>query len=353
VPPPQIKPFTGINFGYSVILNSGTTTTPPRIVTVCNGEFTAGTPGTCIPNSGVTAGALTITSVLPSLPQFAKVSDGCTGATLHSTDTCTVTVDFTAAAVGPVTGALVFTSNASNSPASIALSGTGIAGLINLSPALSFPNTLVGHQSTTVKTATLTNLNPVALIVNSITPTGAFGTKTSSGANPCNLSGTTTLAPKGSSGSSCTVDVTFTPAAQGTNTGSLQIVSNARNAPADDPATIALKGTGTLLAPTFSPTKLAFGTVTVGNHPSISVTVTNPNTVGPIAFAAAIIDGNTAFTTSTDTCSGNSIAAGDTCRIGVTFTPTATTGSASATVIITDNAATFTQKLAVSGKAKD
>jgi len=353
VPPPQIKPFTGINFGYSVILNSGTTTTPPRIVTVCNGEFTAGTPGTCIPNSGVTAGALTITSVLPSLPQFAKVSDGCTGATLYSTDICTVTVDFTAAAVGPVTGALVFTSNASNSPHSIALSGTGIAGLINLSPALSFPNTLVGHQSTTVKTATLTNLNSVALIVNSITPTGAFGTETSSGANPCNLSGTTTLAPKGSSGSACTVEVTFTPAVQGTNTGSLQIVSNARNAPADDPATIALKGTGTLLAPTFSPTKLAFGTVTVGNHPSISVTVTNPNTVGPIAFASATIDGNTAFTTSTDTCSGNSIAAGDTCTIGVTFTPTATTGSASATVIVTDNAATFTQKLAVSGKGKN
>jgi hypothetical protein len=93
--------------------------------------------------------------------------------------------------------------------------------------------------------------------------------------------------------------------------------------------------------------------VTVGNHPSISVTVTNPNTVGPIAFASATIDGNTAFTTSTDTCSGHSIAAGDTCTIGVTFTPTATTGSASATVIITDNAATFTQKLAMSGKGKN
>ncbi|MGB8411482.1 MAG: kelch repeat-containing protein [Candidatus Binatus sp.] len=142
VPLPQIKPYTGIDFGYSVILNSGTTITPARIVTVCNGEFTAGTPGTCIANPSVTAGALTITSVLPSLPQFAKVSDGCTGATLNSTDTCTVTVDFTAAAVGPVTGALVFTSNASNSPHSIALSGAGVAGLINLSPALSFPNTL-------------------------------------------------------------------------------------------------------------------------------------------------------------------------------------------------------------------
>lgn len=301
-------------------------------------------------------------SVSPS-PNFQipVVSDHCSNQTLLTNgETCTVGVDFTATlspsdptGLGLFTGMLTMPWNVSEIPHTVTLSGTGIAGLINLSPALSFPNTIVGHQSTTVKTATLTNPNPVALTVDSITPTGAFGTETSSGANPCKLSGTTTLAPKGSSGSSCTVDVTFTPAAQGTNTGSLQIVSNARNATADDPATIALKGTGTLLAPTVSPKSFAFGTVRVGNHPSISVMVTNPNPVGPIAFGSAAVDGNTAFTTSTDTCSGNSIPAGDTCTIGVTFTPTATTGSASGSLIITDNAATFTQKLAMSGKGKN
>ncbi|MGD0671357.1 MAG: choice-of-anchor D domain-containing protein [Candidatus Binatus sp.] len=337
ISPLQVLPY-GIVFGYSIVLNSGTTPTPPRLVKVTNQS-----------GGSITIGQVTVSPSQFWIPASGEYSDKCSSKTLQPGASCTVGVNFAATAVGTFTGTLTVPSDAPNSPNVTSLRGVGVPGLINLSPALSFPNTLVGHQSTTVKTATLTNPNTVAMTVDSITPSSGFGIVRSTGANPCNLSGSTILHPKGTTDSSCTVGVTFTPTAQGTRTGSLTITSNAKNSP----ATIVLKGTGTLLAPTFSPKSFAFGTVTVGNHPSISVTVTNPNTVGPIAFASATIDGNTAFTTSTDTCSGHSIAAGDTCTIGVTFTPTATTGSASATVIITDNAATFTQKLAMSGKGKN
>jgi hypothetical protein len=214
-----------------------------------------------------------------------------------------------------------------------------MAGLIDLSASEAFPDTLVGHTSATVKTATLKNPNKVALTVYSVTPSGDFGTvsDTCSGA---------ILGPVGSVSPplpSCTVGVTFTPTAQGTRTGSLQILSNAKNGP----ATIALLGTGTLSAPTFSPTSLAFGAQALGTaYAAKSVTITNPN-LGPIDFTgtAAVTSG---YNIVTDTCSGNIIGAGNTCTIGITFTPAAT-GSDPGTLSIYDNAATGTQKLGLAG----
>jgi len=230
-------------------------------------------------------------------------------------------------------------SNASDSPHIVTLSGTGEAGLIALSASQAFPNTLVGHTSATVKTATLKNPNKVALTVYSVTPSGDFGTvsDTCSGA---------ILGPVGSVSPplpSCTVGVTFTPTAQGTRTGSLQITSNASNSP----ATIALQGPGTLSAPTFSPASLAFGAQALGTvYAAKSVTVTNPN-LGPINFTgtAAVTSG---YNIVSDTCSGNIILAGNTCTIGVTFTPAAT-GSDPGILSIYDNAATGTQKVGLSG----
>ena len=224
--PPGIRPLQvvpyGIVFGYSIVLNSGTTPTPPRLVTVTN-------------QSG---GSITIGQVTASPSQFWILpsgnylySDKCSGKTLLPGRSCTVGVNFTATALGNLMGTLTVPSDAPNSPNSTTLKGTGIAGLINLSPSLAFPNTEVGKTSATVKTATLTNPNSVGLTVDSITTSGDFGT-TPVGANPCNLAGSTILQPKGTTGSSCTVRVTFTPTAQGTRTGSVNIASNARNSPA-------------------------------------------------------------------------------------------------------------------------
>ena len=284
---------------------------------------------------------------MPIPSQFAIPTGGdhCTGVTLNPNDTCTVSVDFTATAVGNVTGALKFTSNASNSPHSISLTGTGIAGLIHLSPSIVFPDTVVGGTSAP-KTATLSNPNPVALDVYEVYTSANFGIP----AVTDKCSGTTLTAKGSGATSSCTVGVTFAPTAQGTRTGTLTVDSNARNSG----ATIALTGAGKLLAPTLSSKTLAFGKVNVGLPKTLSVTVTNPNNIS-LDFGTASVSGGV-YQISGDTCSGNSIGAGDLCTISVTFTPTAKP-AVTGTLSVVDNAGTgtpptTTQTVTLTGSGK-
>ena len=244
-------------------------------------------------------------------------------------------------------GTVTVPSDAPNSPNLTALRGTGIAGLIDLSLSLAFPATLVDNQSTTVKTATLSNPNAVALTVDSIAATGDFGIITSTGANPCNISGATILRPKGSSGSSCTVGVAFTPTAQGIRTGTLQITSNARNATESSPGTIKLQGTGTLSAPTFTPKSLSFGKVTVGvASPPQTFTMTNNN---PIAMTIDSVTSSKGDYTASQNCLGIlNPGVGGACTVSVTFAPSVT-GADNGTISIKDNAGTGTQKIGVYG----
>ena len=155
------------------------------------------------------------------------------GAGLAPGAVCGIGVNFTPTALGTLNGTLTFTSNAV-SPKTISLVGTGQAGLVGLSPTQAFPGTQVGTQSTTTGTATLTNNNTVAMTVYSVTPSGDFATFND------NCSGNSNLV----AGGTCTVGVTFTPTQIGTRTGTLSVVSNARNATASSPGIIKLQGTG-------------------------------------------------------------------------------------------------------------
>ncbi len=206
---------------------------------------------------------------------------------------------------------------------------------ITLSPTITFANTQVGMTSAT-KTATVTNPNSVGLTISSVATSGDFAVVTD---------GCTGVLP---ANSSCTVTVSFTPTMQGPETGGLIITSNAKNSP----ATITLKGTGTLLAPTFTPTQLSFGTVPHGTtSPDKFVTVSNPNTSAPggtinissitTSTSAFAVDG--ASTTCTSTLAG-----GASCTIAVNFSPPSS-GALSAQLIIMDNAATGTQKIGLFG----
>jgi N-acetylneuraminic acid mutarotase len=219
----QVTPYN-IVFTYSIFLNTGTTTTPARIETVLNNSAAT------INIGQITATTTEPVDVSPS-PNFLITADGCSNTKLTVGKTCTVDVDFTATALGNFTGTLNVPSDASNGTRYVGLKGTGIAGLINLSPSILFPNTVVGGTSAP-KTATLTNPNSVAMSVFSVTPLGDFAIPAATD----HCSGNLNLA----AGASCTVGVTFTPTATGTRTGSLTIISNARNSP----ATITLQGTG-------------------------------------------------------------------------------------------------------------
>jgi sugar lactone lactonase YvrE len=333
--PPGIRPLQvvpyGIVFAESVVLNSGTTPTPPRLVNVTN-------------QSG---GSITIGQVTASPSQFwipttgnSLYYDKCSGKTLLPGRSCTVGVNFTASPLPTdVTeqtwyGTLTVPSDAPNSPNVTTLKGTGMAGLIDLSPSLAFPNTPVG-QTSTVRTATLRNPNSVGLTIDSVTASGDFAIDD----DGC----TGTLAAN----HSCTVTVKFTPTQQGVRPGSLSIVSNARNAFESSPGTIKLQGTGTLSALKLSPGSLSFGKVH-GTSGDKTVTVTNPSTSpdGTVTISS-IATSNGVFGIDSTTC-GSSLAPSGTCTIKVYFKP-ATSGTASGTLNISDNAGNGTQKATLYG----
>ena len=334
--PLYVTPISGIAFAYSTVNDPGfgTTTNPARIVTALN---TSGIP--------VTIGTITVSN-----PVFGILTDNCSGVTLQPSpnagDSCTLSLNFTASAVGSFSGTLSIPSNASNSPNTMTLSGTGLAGSINQSVNVTFPNTIVGNTSAT-KTVTMSNLNPTP---DQITVSGV------SLVNTCGISITTdgctgtTLGPKGSTGpvppaASCTIGVVFAPTGAGSCTEVMQVTSDGGNSP----SSITLQGNGTLLSPTAAPNPLAFGKVTVGMTAGpLPETFSNPNLVG-LPFMSAGITG--AYAIASDTCSGNTIPASGTCTIGVTFSPSVV-GAASGKLTVTTGAATPTTNVSLSGSGQ-
>ncbi len=319
--------------------NPGITTAPFTVKATnmqSSGSITIGTVGVTTNSqpAGATAG-----------PNFAIASDLCSGMVLGPSASCTVTLTFTATGLSAMnndfTGTLTIPSNAFNSPNTINLFGTGVKSLFSMTSALSFPATQVGSTSAAILD-TVSNLRAVPLVINAIpAPTGPFAL---SGTGTCSTVGTTTLAPYGSAGSTCTTGVTFTPTAQGTQTGSLSITSNY----ATGSAPTSLKGSGSLKALTLSPGSNQFGTVPHGtNSADKAVTVTNPNPVvgggAPTTVAiSGITTSNSAFQIDSgangnvSTC-GSSLAPTATCTIYVYFAPSAA-GTASGTLNINDNA---------------
>jgi Abnormal spindle-like microcephaly-assoc'd, ASPM-SPD-2-Hydin/Putative Ig domain len=103
-------------------------------------------------------------------------------------------------------------------------------------------------------------------------------------------------------------------------------------------------------AVTLTPTSLTFGAQDVGTtSPAQSVTVTNTGDA-PLFINSAATRGEDPldFTEVDDGCSGLTLAAGTACTVSITFKPT-TTGTRSATLIVTDNAANSPQTAPITG----
>jgi hypothetical protein len=211
---------------------------------------------------------------------------------------------------------------------------------------LAFGLQLVGTTSAP-RTVTLSNTGDAALAISSITITAPFARAAGAGAGTC-------PATTGSLGigSSCTINVVFSPTASGAATGSVTIASND---PANPTLAVALTGTGFTPIAGVSPTSLAFGNQTVGTT-SATRTVTLSNTGnGPLTIASIGLTGANAnqFATSNNTCpiGGTGLAAGTSCTIRVTFHPT-TTGAKTASLTFTDNSngvTGSTQNVSLSG----
>src|SRR5207245_1683134 len=162
---------------------------------------------------------------------------------------------------------LAVADNASNSPLTAAVSGTGtLLPSLSPSPVPSFGNQNVGTTSA-AQAVTLSNPSGAALTITSIgftgTNPGDFGQT-----NNCPLS-PSTLAANGT----CTVNVTFTPTATGSRSATLTVSDSASNTP----PTAGVSGPGVPL-PTLSPSPVPeFGNQNVGSTSAAQVvTLSNP-----------------------------------------------------------------------------
>jgi Putative Ig domain/HYDIN/CFA65/VesB-like, Ig-like domain len=100
----------------------------------------------------------------------------------------------------------------------------------------------------------------------------------------------------------------------------------------------------------FAPTSLVFGAQDIGTTSAPqSITITNTGTGGLFINSAVTRGANPLdFTQVSDGCSGVTLAAGTSCAVSITFSPTAT-GTRSATFILTDNAANSPQSVPITG----
>jgi hypothetical protein len=166
---------------------------------------------------------------------FAKSSDTCTGATIPPNNTCKVSVTFTPSATGSRSASLNFVDNATNSPQSVGLFGTGTqAAITSFAPtSLTFGAQVIGTTSA-AQTETVTNTGTASLTLSTVTIGGTNPGDFTKGSDTCSGA---TVVPN----SACTVNVTFTPSATGSRSASLNFVDNASNGP----QSVNLSGTGT------------------------------------------------------------------------------------------------------------
>jgi hypothetical protein len=214
---------------------------------------------------------------------------------------------------------------------------------VTVSPgALSFSNQNVGTTSS-ARSITLTNSGTSALTINGFSLTGTNAADFAE-TNTCPMSPNTLGA-----GAQCTLSVTFTPSATGARSASISVSDSA----ASSPQNIPLSGAGVIPAPVvaLSPTSVDFGNQNMGTTSATqSVTLTNAGTAALTITGIALAGPNTGDFAETATCPTNpsTLAIGASCTLTISFTPSAT-GTRSASVSITDNAANSPQSITLSG----
>jgi hypothetical protein len=258
------------------------------------------------------------------------------GSSLAAGANCSLNVRFDPKAAGSATAALTLTDNASNSPQSIALTGTGGGTTVSLSAtSVAFGNETVGSESA-LQTVTLTNTGSATLSISSIALTGTSASSFLT-SNTCGSS----LA----AGANCSLRLRFDPKAAGSVAAALTLADNATNSP----QSITLTGTGS--GPTtisLSATSAAFGDEAVGTEsPLQTITLTNTGS-STLSISSIALTGTSASSFLTSNTCGASLAAGANCSLRLRFDPKAT-GSASAELTLTDSASNSPQNIDLTG----
>jgi trimeric autotransporter adhesin len=266
---------------------------------------------------------------------------------------CTLTVRFTASAVGSRPAELRVDSDATNGPLRVTLGGTGVA-LAEPTVVVSggdFPDTVIGQSSApTTRTLTITNARTRA--VNYTLPTLADyvpGGYTPAG---CAASGGTGQV---AGGGSCAITYTFQPQAAG-GEGSRAVnfsVTFTGTLGDANPTPKSAAFAGRALLPLLVPTATQSFSTTLGT-PQVQSQVLTNRSAAPLTLASVALGGaaaaDYAFDTTNACTSGTVLAAGATCTLALRFAPTVV-GTRDASVTITHAATGSPQTVVLNGTA--
>ena len=266
---------------------------------------------------------LVISDATPSDSEYALSVTGTCGAipvTVAPQTSCTLGVAFTPNAVGAHGATLTVNDNTASSPQHVTLSGTGIVDLTTSQTSLVFASVKFGVKSAKSFSVTNHQTQPVTLS-ESFSGTNAADFSITGGT--C----TTTLAAQ----TACTIIVTFTPGALGTESATLSVSDSPDPL---GPYTVALS-TGATIPATVTPTALAYGILTSKiTSKTKNVTVTNLSKFSlPISERFGGTN-QSDFTVTGGTCSSTATP-NSSCTIAVRFTPTGGGSAESASMAVT------------------
>jgi hypothetical protein len=285
------------------------------------------------------SGGLPLTSIAISASSQFQESNTC-GTQLAAGAVCTISAIFAPTQTGAVTGALTIGDILRSQPQTVSLSGTGLgAPALSVNPSsLTFTNQQPGVPSAP-QTVTVSNTggSPMANVGFSLT--GAAASSYSIAATTCGA----LLA----SGSSCTVQIVFTPSATGAIAATLAVSSSTSGV---IPASVPLNGSGMLSSGlATNPAQIAFPVVAAGQSSTAQpVTVTNSSSyaISSVSLAAAA-----PFSVTQNSCTGG-LAAGANCTASVVFQPSAG-GSATGALTVTSSAVATPATVPLSGTGFD
>src|SRR5207302_1487357 len=315
------------------LTNSGTAplSTATAVLGGANaGDFALASGTTCINGATLAAGAncvlnltftptaasartatVTITDDAADSPQ--SVSLAGTGIA-PAVSLASTNLTFTPTAASARTATVTITDDAADSPQSVSLTGTGVT---PPTATLSAASSAFGEQrmrtTSAAQNVTLTNNGGAPLNLTSITITGAQAADFAFAAGNTCPTGAGSVAP----GTSCTIGVSFTPAAPGARAAAVNITDDA----VGSPQSVSLAGTGIAPAVTLAPASLAFGTQRVSTpSPVQTVTLTNSGTA-PLSIATAVLGGanagDFALASGTTCINGATLAAGANCVLNL------------------------------------
>jgi len=188
---------------------------------------------------------LAVSSITSNNAAF-TIPSGCT--TVAPGASCAIGVLFTPTGTSAETGTLTVVDNAAGSPRTVSLSGTGLSAIASLSgTSVNFGSVNLGATSTLG--VQITNTGNQTLSIDSATVDGS--------ASFTAMHNCSSVAP----GAVCTANITFSPVAPGSPTGTLSLVSDAPGSP----HAIALSGSAAVVFATWNPAATIRGTLSNGN----------------------------------------------------------------------------------------